>query len=128
MAGHIGMEESGSDSHEAIKDTSEFEQSPGELVQIVRRHWDIGSFWRNDGGDDPATLPSTFSISLRYLWCPDSYPGSTWECSWERVRTFDQPMPAHTLGDAAGFPPILPAFRPHPQACQSEDVEHCWED
>ncbi|KAF5600080.1 hypothetical protein FPANT_2782 [Fusarium pseudoanthophilum] len=43
---HIGMEESGSDSQETIEDTSEFEQSPGELVQIVRRHWYIGEVYR----------------------------------------------------------------------------------
>ncbi|KAL5605531.1 hypothetical protein FOVSG1_005678 [Fusarium oxysporum f. sp. vasinfectum] len=46
MAGDIVRGEDGSDFHEIIKDASEFEQAPGELVQRnVERHWNIRSIW-----------------------------------------------------------------------------------
>ncbi|VTT72697.1 unnamed protein product, partial [Fusarium fujikuroi] len=98
MAGHIGMEESGSDSHEAIKDTSEFEQSPGELVQIVRRHWDIGSFWRVTCGrqshhHELGYKPITMVVTTRL----HSHPHLAYRfgISGVRIRTLDQHGNAH---------------------------------
>jgi hypothetical protein len=141
MAGDIVTGESGSDFHKIIEDASEFEQAPDWLVQRnVRRHWNVRSIWlttcgrpshRHEPGHEPQGIVMLVQLCSHSVY----YFGP----SAVRISTLDQyghvhgnescfwvdPFPTHILGDDAGFPPILPALPPTPQAYQSKDGYHC---